>query len=426
MKAFDYQPTFKKTVLNNGVRIVTEHHPYSRACSAGIYVDLGSRDEPKDGFGSAHFVEHMVFKGTRQRTAMDIAKSLESVGGDLNAYTTHEFTCFHATCLREHLHYAVDVLADLVSGAVFDAADFDREREVILQEIDMSADDLEEFIFDLYFKEAYSGHALGHSILGTPESLSKISRKQLQDFYRERYHGPRMVVSVAGNVDHDDVVAWAERSLNVRRKKVAKRHRRKPSLNKFREIFKRSSEQTHLLMGLPSTSFKDSHRFEAFVVNALLGGGMTSRLYQKVREELGLAYSVYSYLHSFTDTGLLLLYAGTSEKFLAQVLDHFYKEVSKLKKSGVSGKDLDFFKTQVRGNILLGSDDIENRMNSLGVNEMVFGRYRSVDEIMEEIRKVSKDSVQEYIESNLDLDQASIAVIGDVDTASVRTLIESR
>lgn len=415
MKAFDFQPLFKKSILDNGVRVVTEHHPFSRSTSAGIYVDLGTRDEPEDLQGAAHFVEHIVFKGTRTRSAFEIARTLEAVGGDLNAFTTRENTCFHAVTLSEHLPLSLDVLSDLVSNASFSPQDFERERQVILQEIDMAADNLEEFIFDLYFEEAYKGHTLGRNILGSPKSLMSITRKNLMDFYLGRYHGRELLVSIAGNVNHDKVVEQLNSSLGqLKRRPYRRAPRKKPRAKRFRRVLQRPSEQVHILLGLPSCPFKDDYRFESYIVNALLGGGMTSRLYRKIRENRGLAYSVYSYLHSFTDGGLMMVYAGTSPNNVKKVTQLILQEFENLLKNGIRKSELNLFKTQVKGSILLGADDMENRMNSIAVNELVFGEYRPVEKVVADIDEIDARSVKSFIQRYFDLDKLGLFVVGDI------------
>ncbi len=414
-KAFDYQPEFKKTVLSNGTRVVTEHHPYSRATSAGIYVDMGSRDESPSLNGAAHFIEHLVFKGTSKRSAYEIVKCLEEVGGDLNAYTTREYTCFHASSLREHLNLSMDVLSDLVSDALFDPAEFDKERQVILQEILMSTDDLEEYIFDLYFEKAFPNNSLSLPILGTESSLNAMKRDDLFNFYQSRYKAEHLIVSVAGFVEHDEVVELVEKNLLLQSEKKITYDRISPSMGSFQQFYKKDSEQVHFLMGLPSSSFTSEHRFDSYIVNALLGGGMTSQLYQKIREEKALAYSVYSYLQSFTDGGLMMFYVGTSQDKIAQVSEMVLDEVQKFMSQGIQQKDLDLYKRQVMGQIMLGADDIENRMNSLAVNEMIFGEYRSVDHVLSEIDRVSVHSVKSFVDQYFDFNKSGCLLLGKCD-----------
>lgn len=419
MQVFDFQPKFKKTILKNGIRVVTEHHPYTRASSAAIFLNLGTRDEPNEMAGAAHFIEHMVFKGTKKRTALEIAQELEAVGGEINAYTTREYTCYHSTTLREHLSLSLDVLSDLVKQATFKSEDFELERSVILQEIEMSDEQFEEYIFDMYFNLTYQGHDLGTPILGTRESIAQMTRKELYQFYKNFYSTDRMIVAVAGDVDHEEVVRFVKRRFpkNTIRdlKTIRQLSKRKKAKEKvFKKFIKKPTEQVHVLMGFPAASFKDKYRFEAYMTNTILGGGMTSRLYQEVREKKGLAYSIYSYLNSFTDSGLLLFYGATSQEKYKEVIEGFKKEIQKLYKKGVSKKELSFFKKQVTGQILLGADDIDNRLNSIAVNEMIFGQYRPVEKVLKDIESVTQESMNQFLKKYLKLEKASWIILGDL------------
>ncbi len=425
MKAFEYEPVYKKTVLDNGVRVLTEHHPLSRAVCAGIFVDLGTRDEPDDMIGAAHFIEHMVFKGTETRDAYEIAKSLEAVGGDLNAYTTREQTCFHATSLKEHLSLSLDVLSDLMSNAQFDVNDFKKEREVIIQEINMSADDLDDYIFDIAFEASFRGHELGRSILGTLKTLSGTTRKKLMDFYNRRYQGENMIVCVAGHVDHEEVVSNISRTLSLRRRSFQAPPRKKPTFKPFSRVLHRQSEQTHVLLAFPSLSMRDKSRYESYIANAALGGGMTSRLYQKIREKHGLAYTVYSYLQPFSDAGLQMVYAGTSAKHMKKVLSSMVRDVEQMQRKGLTRAELEFYKRQVVGGLVLESDDIENRMNTLGYNEMIFRDYRSVDQTIADLEKVTVDSMNVFLKKYFDTSRMGAIVIGDVNEDRVMSSIRS-
>lgn len=425
MKAFEYEPLYNKTTLDNGVRVLTEHHPSSRSVCAGIFVDLGTRDEPEGMVGAAHFIEHLVFKGTETRDAYEIAKSLEAVGGELNAYTTREQTCFHATSLKEHLPLSLDVLSDLMCNAQFDIHDFKKEREVILQEINMSADQHDDYIFDLAFENSFRGHELGRSILGTPKTLSQITRKKLFDFYNRRYHGENMIVCVAGHVSHMEVVNLVKRVLSFRRRSFHAPPRKRPTFRPFVKVINKAAEQEHVLLVFPTVSMRDKARFESYIANAALGGGMTSRLYQKVREKKGLAYSIYSYLQPFSDTGLQMIYAGTSSKHLKNVISIMAKEVQSFRKKGLSRSELEYYKTQVIGSLVLESDDIENRMNSLGYNEMAFGEYRSVDRIIADLQSITVETMNAYLKRYFDLSKMGAVVIGDVNEERVKRFIKS-
>lgn len=419
MKSFDYEPVFNKTVLENGVRVITESHPFCRGVCAGITLDLGTRDEPDDMSGAAHFVEHMVFKGTETRDAYQISRSLEAVGGELNAYTSREQTCFHSISLKEHLPLALDVLTDLMSNATFDVGDVKKERDVITQEIRMSSDQTDDYIYDVFFENVYKGHPLSRSILGTPKTLGAMSRGKIFDFYNRRYHGQNMIVSVAGSVDHSEVVDLVRRTLSLRRKPFQAPPRRRPVFSTFAKAINRPGEQSHLLLGLPSCGVRDPLRFASYIFNAALGGGMTSKLYQKVREQAGLAYSVFSHTQPFDECGLLLLYAGTSNAHLNKVLGTFFRELERFYKKGLSVSEVEFFKRQVIGGYILESDDLENRMNSLAFSESAFGENRTVEQVIREIEKVTPDHVLAYIRKYCDLNRLGLLAMGDLN--EVRT-----
>jgi predicted Zn-dependent peptidase len=424
LKVYSYKPIFQKTVLDNGVRIVTESHPFTRAVSVGIFAELGTRHEDQKKAGITHFLEHMVFKGTRKRNAYELAKALDAVGGDLNAYTSREYTCFHATSLKEHLSLSLDVLTDLVTGAKLTREDFIKERDVIVEEIKMSKDTLEEYILDVYLEKAYEGQDLAIPILGTEESLAELKRTDLVEHYKSMFRGQRMIVSVAGPVEHDQVVAQVEKVLSKLPKRTPELKQKTPRIRRVQEYIERPSEQAHLLVGLPSCSYKSNMRFESFVVNDLLGGGVTSRLYQKIREDKGLVYSVYSFLQSFVDSGLLLIYAGTGAENALDVLKIMKTELERLADKGIKPSELAMFKTQVKGQILLGAEDMENRMNSLGINEMVFGEYKPIDEVISEIDEVSVKSLKDYIKRYVNTDETSVMVMGELDPAEALKLLE--
>jgi predicted Zn-dependent peptidase len=406
-------PVYHKTLLPNGIRVVTERHPLSRAVSVGIWVETGTRDEKIADAGISHFVEHLVFKRTKTRTAYQIARELEEVGGEINAYTSREYTCYFTHALKDHLELSLDVLSDLACRPLFTKSDIEKEKGVVLQEIQMSEDNLEDYIFDLYFQKIYGAtNSMGWPILGTEQSIQTMKRSQILDYFKRRYSGDRIIVSVAGAVEHEAVVRLAEKLVKPKLKRGPKAKRKKPRIIPFRQVVEKPSEQVHILMGFPAASFQDRMRFEAYIVSALLGGGMTSKLYQSVREKRGLVYTIYSQLTTFVDTGLMLIYAGARTQNAKKVIELTLEEIAKIKKNGVTERELDLFKTQVTGQILLSSDDIENRMNSLGVNEMVFGKYRPVDEIIAEINKVTAKSLDEYIDKYLDPKRMGLLLLG--------------
>lgn len=391
---------------------MSELHPGSRAVSISIWVLTGTRDETPEVAGISHLLEHLVFKGTKTRSAYQIAKSLEALGGDLNAYTTREYTCYHAMVLKDHWEKALDVLSDLVSNMHLNKKEFGLEKGVILQEIAMSEDSHEELIYDIFYEQVYGAHPLARPILGTPKSIALMKQNQVMDYYKKTYSGGNIIISAAGCLDHDELMSGIEKRLGAKKKTILKNTRKYPRWLKRRHVVEKQAEQVHMLLGFPTASFKDKHRFEAVITNTLLGGGMTSKLYQSVREKKGLVYTIHSSLNTHIDSGMLTIYAGTEVKNAKKVGDLISKEFQKIRKQGVTKHDVEMFKTQVIGSILLGSDDIENRMTSLAVNEIVFGRYRSVESVIDEIKEVSVDSVNHYIRHELDLDKASGVLLG--------------
>ncbi len=403
---------FKKNELSNGIRVMSEFHPGSRAVSIGLWVLTGTRDEVSKIAGMSHLLEHLVFKGTESRSAYQIAKSLEALGGELNAYTTREYTCYHALVLKDHWQKALEILSDLVSHMELKPKDFELEKSVILQEIAMSEDNHEDVIFDIFYDKVYGQHPLGRPILGTPKTVSKMSMSQVESYYKKNYTGSNIILSAAGCLDHEEFLSGAHHFLGHKKKSVLKNTRLKPKWLKKRHVVEKKAEQIHMLLGLPTGSFKDKYRFEAVILNTLLGGGMTSKLYQSVREKKGLVYSIFSSLNTNIDSGMLNIYAGVEAKNVRKVGDLISNEFSKLRKNGVSKHDVEMFKTQVKGSILLGSDDIENRMTSLAVNEIVFGKYRSIESVIEEIDNVTMDSVNYYLHHKMDFSQASGILLG--------------
>jgi predicted Zn-dependent peptidase len=416
---------YKKTVLDSGVIVVTEAHRYQRSVSVGAFITIGTRDESPKNVGLSHFVEHMVFKGTKRRSASEIARSIEAVGGDLNAYTTREYTCFHTLSLKDDLALDIDVLGDLVCSARFNQRDFDVEKKVILQEVSMTEDIAEEYIFDLFFEKIYGKSPLGWPILGTKQSIEGTKRADILKFYKERYCGSNIIVSAAGAVEHDEVVEMVEKSFKVPKKNGMKLPKRvRPRWTPIREVIRKEGEQTHILAGFEGVSFKNPKRFEAFVLNAWMGGGMSSRLYQSIREKKGLAYTVYSNLTTFTDCGTLSVYAATDGKSVKPVMEAIHHDIKELKRKKLNSRALDLFKQQVRGGVLLGDDDMENRMTSLGVNEIAFGEYIPVDVVVEGIQKVTASQVRSLAHELLDLDRMAVIVMGDFDTAKARAAIK--
>lgn len=392
--------------------MVTERHPHSNGVAMGISVLAGTRDESAEIAGVSHFLEHLVFKGTKTRSSYQIARSLEALGGDLNAYTTREYTNYHSLVLKKYWKESLLVLSDLVSNMSINKSDLDVEKSVVLQEIDMSEDQLEDIVYDFYLEEAFKGNPLGKQILGEKQTIQNMTLKQVKQYYESHYTGSNLIVSATGDIDHEELTKLAEQLLGSKKKLGTLPKRKKPSQKMIRKVLEKPSEQVHILLGAPATSFKDKLRFEAYIVNTLLGGGMTSKLYQSIREKKGLVYSIHSSLNSFTDCGNLFIHGATDTAKVKTVVDLISKELNRLRTHGITKADLKLFKTQVIGSIILGSEDIENRLSSIAVNEMVFEKYKSTEEVIEEIERVSVDSVNAYIENFLKSEKFGGLIMG--------------
>lgn len=398
---------FNKTILDNGIRVVTETHSWAKSVHMGFFIECGTKHELEGQTGMAHLTEHMVFKGTAEKSALDLVLDIEKAGADINAHTSREYTCFTTTGLKESLPLCLKTLTDLVFNADFKPEEFDREKNVVIQEIDMSKDNLEDHIFDLFFEKSLNPHPVSRNILGSEASLKSITRDDLVKYYEECYQTPKMVLALAGPVTHEEFLALIK-SLGLDQKQKSKptvypESLKLPELQHqpFIEWVKRPSEQAHLTVGLPSVSFLDPQRFEAYVLASYLGGGMTSRLYQVIREQKGWAYNVYTYLQSFLEGGSLAIYLGTSPDNVNSILKLLNDEFKLLLDKGISLDELNLYKTQVKANIVMGMDDLESRMNSIGVNEMVFKKYRSAEDVIYDLDKISIESFNKMLPRSL-------------------------
>ncbi len=416
---------FQRTKFSNGMRVVTERHPHCSALSVGVWVQTGTRDEKINQKGISHFLEHMVFKGTISRSGYQLVKDLEETGAEINAYTTREYTCYHAIALAEYRDLVLDVLSDLVLNAIFPKDEFERERKVILQEIAMITETPEDFIYDSFFENIFSKSSLGWPILGTESSLGQISLKSIKSYYKEKYTSNRMVISAVGNVDHDMFIKKVQKYFQSKKFSTKISSRRKAKYIPCVHSIEKNLEQIHMTIGFPIATFKDPYRMESLIFNAYLGGGMTSKLYQSIRERHGLAYSIYSSLATFLDTGICSVYVACGKTRVERVVDLIYREIKKVVKRGnILPSEIRLFKKQVKGSFLLASDDIENRMHSLGINEMVFKKFKSVDEVLTEIDSVTEKSMKNFVQKYLHLDRISFLILGDIKSIRWRELIQ--
>ena len=395
---------YRKTTLDNGIRVITEEIPYLKSVSIGVWVTTGSRDEQPHENGISHFIEHLLFKGTERRTAFDIAKEIDSVGGTLNAFTGREYTCFYAKVIDKNLPLAIDLLSDIFLHSLMDAKDVEKERMVILQEIKMVEDTPDDYIHDFFNRVCWGDHPLGFPIFGTSDLVQSFTREQIFQFLRETYQPKRIIICAAGNLKHEEAVDLIAGAFGQLPQSNRERQRLKPHSICTTNIRKRELEQVHFCLGTKGLQYNHSLRFASYLLNTILGGGMSSRLFQEIRENRGLAYSVYSYLPSYIDTGLVVVYAGTNENSFQEVIELVHQEFKRLKEDPFKNGELETAKEQLKGNLLLSLESSDNLMTRLAKNEIYFGTYlpvertlKGVDEVKEEVvRNLAKELFDEH------------------------------
>lgn len=415
----------RRTVLPGGVRVISEAMPNVRSVALGLWVGVGSRDESPSLAGASHYLEHLLFKGTPTRTALDIATALDAVGGEMNAFTAKEYTCFYARVLDEDLLVAVDVLTDAVTSSLVASADVAAERGVILEEIAMRDDDPTDVVHDEFAQAVLGDSPLGRPVLGTVESIQAMPRRAVAGYYHRRYRPENLVVTAAGHVDHAALVRavrrglrgtrfadGAERPAPPRAGRPARPDRR--ASRHVQRTVRRDTEQANLVLGGPGLARSDERRFALSVLNAALGGGMSSRLFQEVREKRGLAYSVYSYTAQYADAGLFGVYVGCHPGKVPQVLDLCRDELARAAADGIGEAEIERGKAQVRGNLVLGLEDTGSRMSRLGKSELVYGELLSVDEILARVAAVTPDQVSDVAREVVGA-VSTLAVIGPFD-----------
>ncbi|HKF32669.1 MAG TPA: pitrilysin family protein [Jatrophihabitantaceae bacterium] len=389
------------TVLPGGLRVVTEAMPGVRSASFGVWVPVGSRDESTAIAGTSHFLEHLLFKGTTTRSALDIAKAMDAVGGEFNAFTEKEHTCYYATVLDRDLPLAIDIVTDVVLNATVTAQNVDVERSVVLEEIAMRDDDPADLVHDEFAAALFGDAPLGRSILGTIDSISALTRRQVAGYYRRRYRPEGMVVSAAGNVDHAAVVRQVRKAFEQRvdaaADPIAPRsgHTGGNAPAERVRVVSEETEQANVVVGMYSVSRHDARRWALGVLSAALGGGMSSRLFQSIREVRGLAYSVYTFGSSYADTGLFGVYAGCQPGKADEVLDLIRSELDRVAEGGIAEAEVRRGKGQMSGGIVLGLEDSASRMTRIGKSELVYGDILAVDEVLGRIDAVTRKDVIE-------------------------------
>jgi predicted Zn-dependent peptidase len=414
----------RRTVLPGGLRVVTESLPSVRSVALGIWVGVGSRDEDLAHAGATHYLEHLLFKGTKRRTALEISAEMDAVGGEMNAFTAKEYTCYYARVLDADLPLAVDVLSDMVTSSLITPKDVDAERNVVLEEIAMNEDDPSDTVHEAFTAKLFGDTPLGRPILGTVDSINAITRDQIFEHYQARYTPPHLVVAAAGNLDHDTVVDLVTKAFGSVLDRAAEPA--PPRLNGNHSVLaagvgttlvSRGIEQANLVLGCEALARTDDRRFALGVLNAAFGGGMSSRLFQEVREKRGLAYSVYSFSAQHADTGMWGIYVGCLPAKADEVLAICAEEITRVVDGGLTDAELARGKGQVRGSIVLGLEDPSSRMSRLGKSELVYPELEPVDEVLASIDAVTHDDIRAVAAEILTKPKA-LAVVGPFDDAS--------
>lgn len=409
----------QKTVLENGVHVITEEIPSAHSVSVGIWVEGGSRNETLEDNGISHFIEHMLFKGTKRRSARQIAVEIDAVGGLLNAFTSKEFSSFYAKVLAEHLPVALDLLFDLYLNSVFSSEELERERQVIMQEIGMVEDTPDEYVHDLFSQSYWPGHPLGFPILGREDSISRMNRKMLREFFVAHYLDTPPIVAAAGHLKHEDLLTPVRKALLPIRPRRKGRKGRPPRAHPRLQVRHKPLEQLHMVLGTQGLAAADPRRYAFSVLNTVLGGGMSSRLFQEIRERRGLAYSVYSFLSTFADSGILGIYAGIGAKDLARVLQIIRREAEKLAGRPLKARELRAAKEQLKGNLLLSMESTDSRMGRLAKNQIYFGRFIPTEDIIQAVEKVSAEEVQDLAGRVFKPESLSLTLLGPVEEKNV-------
>jgi predicted Zn-dependent peptidase len=418
---------YRKTVLDNGIRVVTEALPYFPTVSFGIWWKTGSRYEDAANNGISHFIEHMLFKGTAERTAYDIAREIDAVGGTLNAFTGKEYTCVYARVLKRDMDIALDILADMYKNSLFSEEDIEKEKQVIIQEVKMIEDNPEEYLFDMFNATYYKGHPLGMSILGVEENINQFTKETLLSHF-SRYHAPaNTIITATGRIDHDVFVKKIERLFAVPTQAGQTAPPvEKPSTFTCIDVYEKDLEHIYLCIATDGVGQTDQKRYPLYALNAIVGGSMSSHLFQEVREKRGLVYNIFSYVNCFHDAGTFGISTSTSLQYLEEVLELIKKEMAQLKDEGVAASELRFSKEHIKGNFFISLESSEARMGRLAKNEIYFDGYVPLRETLKSIDGIQKAQIDEMSQVVFgDPSRISIAILGRVDKGQLEKLWKS-
>lgn len=403
---------YQKTTLPNGIRVVTEAIPYVKSVSLGVWVGTGSRYERDHNHGISHFIEHLMFKGTASRSAKDIAEAVDAIGGQLNAFTAKEYTCYYMKVLDNHMDLAFDILSDMFLASKFDSEDIKREREVVLEEVHMYEDSPDEIVHDIHLDKVWVGHPLGRNILGTSESIGKFNRDLVLEYYLDFYTPDNIVIAAAGNLLHEDVVNLVNKYFSGTTGRKSESPGFAPTLTPARTVHIKDTEQVHLCLGTWSVPQNAPEIYAVHILNNLLGGGISSRLFQSIREDRGLAYSVYSYQNNYSDAGLFTVYAGTRPANASQVIELIIQNIAELKANGITEHELNKAKEQLKGSLLLGLESSSSRMSRIGKMEITLGKFISLEEVVAKINEVTLDDLHIMAEKLFASDKIAFTALG--------------
>jgi predicted Zn-dependent peptidase len=408
----------QQTILPSGLKIITETVPTVRSAAVGYWVATGSRDEEIPEAGAAHFLEHLLFKGTPTRTAMEISSSLEAVGGDMNAFTTQEYTCFHAKVLDRDMKLVIDTLSDMLTSSNVTNEDVDQERNVVLEEISMHEDEPNELAYDNWSQTLLGDQPIGRPIIGTRKSITEMTRTQVYGFFKKYYSPERTIISIAGNIDHDVAVRmivdslkgtdWDKSGVKPLEPRTSKPL---PTVGSGIKIVKKDTEQAHIVWGVPGLDRHDEKRYIIAVLSAAVGGGMSSRLFQEIREKRGLVYTVYSFAHHYTGTGIFGVYAGTTKEKVNEVVEIIKKELADVAANGITEEELERGKGALRGGLVLGLEETNARMTRIAKGELLYGEYMSLDDTLSKIDAVSVEDIK-ALAAQLFTQKALLCVVG--------------
>ena len=410
----------QQTRLDNGLTILTEVMPHVRSVAVGVWVRKGSRDESETDSGISHFIEHLLFKGTKNRTTRDIAQITDALGGHLDAFTSREFAGYYNKVTDDNLSVTFDLLADLVTNPLFDTVEMEKERGVIIEEIKMVEDQPDELVFELFSESFWPKHPLGRQIAGTLDSVAGLDREKIINHFQHSYSPQNLVISAAGNLTHEQIVDLCSKYFSDLKNYNGAYDRTAPiSTAEILLRHKRGLEQSHIVLGMPCPSMVDDDRFVANVLSTILGGGMSSRLFQTIREDKGLAYTVSAGINSYVDAGCLSIYAGTSPEQVSEVIDLSMVELRRMKDDLVSEEELQRSKDLVKTSIVLGLESTRQRMSRLAQQEIFFGEVSSIDEIVKDIQSVTAEDVHNLATQLFQSDKIALTVLGKVRTLKI-------